>query len=63
MWTKLNSLLLPLYTRVKIMRDEAGQAMVEYTLIAALISVIAVATIALVGKKIQATWKTIETEF
>ena len=63
MWTKINSFLLPLYTRVKIMRDEAGQAMVEYTLIVALISVVAVATIALVGGKIKSTWVTIEKEF
>jgi Flp pilus assembly pilin Flp len=63
MGTQINSLLLPLLTRLQMLRDEAGQAMVEYTLILALISVVAVATIAFVGGKIQATWETVEQAF
>jgi Flp pilus assembly pilin Flp len=63
MWIKLNSLILPLYTRLQMLRDEKAQAMVEYTLILALLSVVAVATIALVGKKIETTWLTIEKKF
>jgi Flp pilus assembly pilin Flp len=63
MWIKLNSLILPLYARLQMLRDEKAQAMVEYTLILALLSVVAVATIALVGTKIESTWLEIEKKF
>jgi Flp pilus assembly pilin Flp len=46
MWTELNRLVLSLYTRAQIRREE-GQALVEYTLILALVSVAAI--IALTG--------------
>jgi Flp pilus assembly pilin Flp len=63
MLEKLNTLAMSVFARIQIVRSEAGQAMVEYTLIVALISVVAVATIALVGGKIGAAWETIEKEF
>jgi Flp pilus assembly pilin Flp len=63
MWTKISSLLLPLYTRTQIARDEAGQAMVEYTLIVALISVVAVVAITAVGGDISAAWNTVKEKF
>jgi pilus assembly protein Flp/PilA len=51
MWTELNRLVLSLYTRVQIKKDE-GQALVEYTLILALISVVAIAVLTNIGKDI-----------
>jgi Flp pilus assembly pilin Flp len=51
MWTKLNSLAASLMIRVQLKREE-GQALVEYTLILALISVVAVATLTTLGKDV-----------
>jgi pilus assembly protein Flp/PilA len=38
------------------LRDEEGQGLIEYVLIAALISVVAIVTIRLVGGSVQTMW-------
>jgi Flp pilus assembly pilin Flp len=61
--TKLNTIALSLLARLQVLRSEAGQAMVEYTLIVALLSVVAVVAIKAVGVDIGKAWKTVEEEF
>jgi Flp pilus assembly pilin Flp len=63
MLEKLNTLAMSVFARFQIVRSEAGQAMVEYTLIVALLSVVAVALIATVGGDIKSAWETVEKEF
>ena len=41
MWTELNRFVISLYTRAQVGRQE-GQALVEYTLILALVSIAAI---------------------
>jgi len=52
MWTKLNHFATSLVTRAQLLREE-GQALVEYTLILALISVVAIALLTTVGGDIK----------
>ena len=57
MLTGLNGILLSLYAHVQVgrqalMRREEGQALVEYTLILALVSIAAVTILGTVGKDI-----------
>jgi pilus assembly protein Flp/PilA len=61
MWNKLNSFALSLITRRQLMKEE-GQALVEYGLILALISVVAIGALALVGTDVREVFKTIEVE-
>ena len=63
MLNKLNTFALSLFARVQIVRSEAGQAMVEYTLIVALLSVVAIVAIKAVGVDIGNTWTTVEEHF
>jgi len=49
---KVNHLVLALITRARLLREE-GQALVEYTLILALISVVAIALLTTVGGDIK----------
>jgi Flp pilus assembly pilin Flp len=63
MLNKLNTFALSLFARMQIVRSEAGQAMVEYTLIVALLSVVAIALIKFVGGDIQKAWEAVKTEF
>ena len=54
MWTELNNFVLSLYTRTMIQaksvaQREEGQALVEYTLILALISVVSIAVLKTIG--------------
>jgi Flp pilus assembly pilin Flp len=51
MWTELNRFVLSLHTRVMIRREE-GQALVEYTLILALVSIVAIAVLTNIGNAI-----------
>jgi Flp pilus assembly pilin Flp len=53
MWIKLNQLVLSLYARATLVRREEGQALVEYTLILALVSIVAIALLTTVGEDIQ----------
>jgi Flp pilus assembly pilin Flp len=48
MWTELNRFVLSLYTRAQIGKDE-GQALVEYTLILALVSIVAITVLTGIG--------------
>jgi Flp pilus assembly pilin Flp len=48
MWTELNRLVLSLYTRAQLGRQE-GQALVEYTLILALVSIAAIVVLGNLG--------------
>jgi pilus assembly protein Flp/PilA len=59
MWTKLNSLALALYTRAQIKREE-GQALVEYTLILALVAVVAITVLTNIGTDIVKKLETVE---
>jgi Flp pilus assembly pilin Flp len=52
MWTKLSSLVLSLCARAQLRRAE-GQALVEYTLILALVSIVAIALLTTIGTDIQ----------
>ena len=63
MLDKLNTFALSLFARMQIVRSEAGQAMVEYTLIVALLSIGAIFFIKVVGGDIKSAWETIKTEF
>ena len=54
MWTELNDFVLSLYTRAAvhckpILKRDEGQALVEYTLILALISVVSIAVLKTIG--------------
>jgi Flp pilus assembly pilin Flp len=52
MWNKLNHLALSLIARVQLMKED-GQALVEYSLILALISVVAIGALILVGEDVE----------
>jgi Flp pilus assembly pilin Flp len=59
MWTELNNFVLSLYTRAMIqskdiVKREEGQALVEYTLILALISVVSIAVLKTIGLNVLA---------
>jgi pilus assembly protein Flp/PilA len=45
----------------KAIQDERGQDMVEYVLIMALVSVVAVGAVKLAGQSVQGLWTTIST--
>ena len=61
MWTKLNHFVLSLVTRAQIQRED-GQALVEYTLILALISVVAITLLSDIGTDVENVLTTITTE-
>jgi pilus assembly protein Flp/PilA len=61
MWTKLNQFAIALVARAQVMKED-GQALVEYGLILALISVVAIVALGLVGKDVEKVFKTIATE-
>ena len=51
MWTELNRFVLSLCTRAQIKKDQ-GQALVEYTLILALVSIVAITVLTGIGAAI-----------
>jgi len=59
MWTELNRFALSLYTRAQIKKDE-GQALVEYTLILALVSIVAITVLTNIGGAIVKKLETVE---
>jgi pilus assembly protein Flp/PilA len=61
MLTELNRLVLSLYTRAKLGRQE-GQALVEYTLIIALVSVVAIGALTVLGTNIEAVLNEVATK-
>jgi Flp pilus assembly pilin Flp len=61
MWIKLNRSALSLIARVQLMKED-GQALVEYSLILALISVVAIVALGLVGGQVTAVFTKIEEE-
>ena len=63
MLDKLNTFALSLFARMQVVRSEAGQAMVEYTLIVALLSIVAIVFIKAVGVDIEKAWEKVKTEF
>jgi pilus assembly protein Flp/PilA len=52
MWNKLNHFALSLIARVQLMKED-GQALVEYSLILALISVVAIGALIAVGGDVE----------
>jgi Flp pilus assembly pilin Flp len=48
MWTELNRFVMTLVSRIQLQREE-GQALVEYTLILALVSIVAIAVLETIG--------------
>ena len=58
MWTGLNRLVLSLYARVQMNKEE-GQALVEYTLILALVSIVAITALTGLGAAIVKDLETI----
>jgi Flp pilus assembly pilin Flp len=61
MWTKLNQLALSLVTRAQLHRED-GQALVEYSLILALISVVAIGVMVTVGGDVEKVFSKIGEE-
>ena len=59
MWTELNRIVLSLYTRAQVQKDE-GQALIEYTLILALVSIVAIGVLTNIGNDIVTKLKTVE---
>ena len=45
-----------------VLRDEEGQGLIEYVLIAALISVVAIIAIQTVGTNVSGMWTTVATD-
>jgi Flp pilus assembly pilin Flp len=60
MWTKLNQAVLSLVTRAQLMREE-GQALVEYTLILALVSIVAIGLLTSIGGDIETVLEKVKT--
>jgi pilus assembly protein Flp/PilA len=60
MRTNLNRLVLSLVTRTQMLRED-GQALVEYSLILALVSVAAIVLLTLVGTEINAVFTKVTT--
>jgi pilus assembly protein Flp/PilA len=61
MFNDIKSFATSLWTRVLVSREE-GQAMVEYGLILALVSVVAIATLAIIGEDVKGAFESIVNE-
>jgi Flp pilus assembly pilin Flp len=53
MWTELNRLAAAVFSRTQLQREE-GQALIEYTLILALVSIAAITVMGILGTSIVA---------
>lgn len=47
---------------MQFIKEEDGATMVEYAILVALISVVAIATIVLIGEEVNTSFETVETE-
>ena len=61
MWNKVNDFALSLIARVQPMKED-GQALVEYSLILALVSVVAIIALIAVGTQVTGVFNKIATE-
>jgi len=61
MFNDIKSFATSLWTRVLVSRED-GQAMVEYGLILALVSVVAIATLAIIGEDVKGAFESIVNE-
>jgi pilus assembly protein Flp/PilA len=61
MFNDIKSFAISLWGRVLVAREE-GQAMVEYGLILALVSVVAIATLAIIGEDVTGAFQSIVDE-
>lgn len=52
MWSKINLTVLQFVARLQLQREE-GQALIEYTLILALVSIVAISLLTSVGTSIK----------
>ena len=59
---RINEFLHSLLARINDVREEAGQTLVEYGLIVALLSIAAIAILATVGSDIVGVFETVSTE-
>jgi pilus assembly protein Flp/PilA len=59
MWTDLKVWTSELIARFSNVRDEEGQALVEYGLILALVSVVAIAVLTLLGSGVTSTLQSV----
>lgn len=58
----INNFVYSLLARIQNAREESGQTLVEYGLILALISIVAIAALTLVGDEVSAVFDEIATE-
>ena len=59
---RISDIVTSLLMRINGVREESGQTLVEYGLIVALLSIAAIAILALVGDSIVAVFTTVEGE-
>ena len=55
----VNNIMLNLLARIQSAKEEAGQTLVEYGLILALISIVAIAALTLIGGNVKAVFESI----
>ena len=58
----VNNIMLNLLARIQNAKEEAGQTLVEYGLILALISIVAIAALTLIGDNVTAVFNDIADE-
>ena len=58
----VNNFVYSLLARIQDAKEEAGQTLVEYGLILALISIVAIATLTLIGGNVSAVFQNIADE-
>ncbi|WP_207387775.1 Flp family type IVb pilin [Chlorobium sp. N1] len=58
----LNNIVAMIMAKVMTVKSQKGVTMIEYALIAALVSVVAITTVGLVGDNVEAVFDKIKTE-